>query len=182
MALALSTNPRDGAGPGSTASPSLAPSSFAPLDTHQRGRTSNRALSHGHPAHVRVHMNPEDQSQLSDLSISVVTHLLLRTGAGFGRRPFQPHSHRLAVPSRSSRKQAVGSSRLVACAYSMRVVACKRSRANPLAHQQLIHVLADASHIHAVLSSSLFSSGIDPNENGLTDGTERLSPRGKTYD
>lgn len=92
---------------------------------------------------------------------------LLKTGAGFGRRPF-PHSHRLAVLPRLSRKRVCCSLQHTR-AHSLRVVACKRSHAHPVAHQHLQEYLADVRHFLNRLSSSPSSAGFKTSEKALTD-------------
>lgn len=90
-----SANRRDGAGRLSKASPANARSPLAAFDAHQRGRASYRALSRGHGAHVR---------QMNSGFCRVVSPALCLTtscelGAGFGQRPFHPHSRLVPLSS-----------------------------------------------------------------------------------
>ena len=59
----------------------------------------------------------------------------------------------------------------------------RRPRVNTQAQEHAVQGFAQGSHRHpSVLSSSAVSVGIDPNEIGLTHGTQVLSPRGKSHD
>jgi hypothetical protein len=118
------------------------------LDARQKGGAANRRLSRLHECGVRVRVNLEDRAPA--LSNSVTTTSLL-TGAGFGRRTFS-HSHRLAVLPRLSR-QRVCCSLQHARAHSVRVVACKRSRAQSLAHKHSIDRLAYVPHLSSLSSA-----------------------------
>lgn len=142
------------------ASPVAARSQLPTGYAHQRGRALNRALSHGHSAHVRVCENSKDKSTPTDLPNSCVTHLL-KTGAGLrGRRPFQPHSHWSRFPSRAATNCGVSCAGFALPRInSTRIDGSNRLCARTLAHQQTVNLSADALHSQAVLSSSLVSAG-----------------------
>lgn len=144
-----------------------AQSSFASHDADQKGGATTRRLSRLHGVGVWVHENPENTRVLPNLSRSLTfTQLLLKTGAGFGRRPFQPHSH-WPFPSRSADRRLFYSSgfnrlHLRACAVTgctspfiaLRSPGWRRPSAQSLAHQKLVDLISDAPHVQ-ILSSSL---------------------------
>jgi hypothetical protein len=128
------------------------------------------------------------------VSPSVLTTSSLLTGAGFGRRTFSRNSHRVAASLTQSRKQAVGSSRLIACAYS-RSAGSRRARdlsaigsgsrpaiGNSLPNQHVSQAVADRLHHHLGLSKSGSSAGFKTSWKDLTREAEALSPDDKIHD
>jgi hypothetical protein len=174
------------AGLASTATQAGVPSRPATFNDHQgddaaRGNCAwgLRRLPHGHVGHVGVRVDLKDRAPAP--SKSDVTSLL--TGAGFGRRPF-PHSRSDArfLPMRCVRKRVCSIPLGQTRAYSANSRVSSTSVRNTLRHQPLVNDAADALHINHRLSSSLFSSGIDPNENGLTHAQGSFAPGAKAYD
>jgi len=148
MALALSTNPRDGEGLCSKASLSAAPS--IAHHQHQRWAQTERGNSLGPSASIYAADKAQNWSASRRAGIASCLPRLV-TSRGFGSDTF--HSHRPeSSPGRLVVLHAFASGRTIT--NSSAVNGSSRSRANPLSHQQPVQIFADGSHVQ-VLSSSL---------------------------
>lgn len=102
---------------------------------------------------------------------------------GRGIYPRQSNSHRLRFlppPSRLVVPSAFASVRTITNFRGLS--GCRPSVPQALPYQHCMDALADRLHLSNVLSSSLSSRWIDPNENGLTHAQGSFAPGAKTHD